>query len=133
MLNERGRRDHGGGGALYGTCLTYLTALTNSHYEPAEARSKSVTGCQPAHSENPVRLFSHGTRDNVNDLVEILLSSKWALASVRLRVPHLYIHDDTVDVMSHLASFASLTCVRPLHCKLAMAALGAAIEAGIAT
>ena len=65
MLNERGRRDHGGGGALYGTCLTYLTALTNSHYEPAEARSKSVTGCQPAHSENPVRLFSHGTRDNV--------------------------------------------------------------------
>ena len=45
---------------------TYLTALTNSHTnEPAEARSKSVTGCQPAHSENPVRLFSHGTRDNV--------------------------------------------------------------------
>ena len=57
MLNERGRRDHGGGGALYGTCLTYLTALTNSHYEPAEARSKSVTGCQPAHSENAVGVF----------------------------------------------------------------------------
>ena len=83
MLNERGRRDHGGGGALYGTCLTYLTVLTNSHYEPAEARSKSVTGCQPAHSENPVRLFSHGTRDNVY--------STW-----RMRIEQLYrdhVHD----------------------------------------
>ena len=68
-----------------------------------------------------------------NDPVEIPPSSKWALASVRLRVRHVqqYTHDDTVSVLSHLASFASLTCVRPLHCKLA--ALGAAIEAGIAT
>ena len=73
MLNEQGRRDHGGGGALYGTCLTYLTALTNSHYEPAEARSKSVTGCQPAHSENPVRLFSHGTRDNVYGRLTVVI------------------------------------------------------------
>ena len=94
MLNERGRRDHGGGGALYGTCLTYLTALTNSHYEPAEARSKSVTGCQPAHSENPVRLFSHGTRDNVCGSV------KEARKRERRRVEAAGQHDDE-GVASH--------------------------------
>ena len=53
------------------------------------------------------------------DPVEIPLSVKWALASVRLRVRHVphYTHDDTVGVMSHLPSSASLTTSLRVGCS----------------